>query len=97
VYRAIDEQRGSTVQRGYDSTWRKLRAWFLKQNPLCWFCAQNGRVTAASVVDHIEPISMAPDRRLDHANLRSSCKPCHDRHTATEQGFARKGGGGRKV
>jgi 5-methylcytosine-specific restriction protein A len=41
----------------------------------------------------------APQLRLDHSNLRSLCKRCHDARTARDQGFGRrrKGGGGSKV
>lgn len=85
----LDERRGSSTQRGYDAAWQRLRKRFLRANPLCVFCMEEGKITAASVVDHIITIATRPDLRLVWENLRSLCKRCHDRRTATEQGFAR--------
>lgn len=76
-----EANRESPSKRGYDRAWQKLRKSFLAANPLCLFCDQAGIIRAAEVVDHIEPIRIAPERRLDWANLRSLCKPCHDRRT----------------
>lgn len=83
----VDRWRGTPKERGYDAAWRKVRASVLAAEPLCRFCDEAGRVTPATVVDHIVPIADAPDRRLDPTNLRPLCKPCHDRRTAREQGF----------
>lgn len=90
-----DRRRRSSTARGYDGGWRKVRLAFLAAHPLCAFCEADGRLTAATVVDHEVAIVDAPERRLDWSNLRPLCKPCHDRRTATEQGFARPGRGGR--
>ena len=46
----------------------------------------------ANEVDHIQPIAEG-GARLDPANLRPLCKPCHSRHTARTRGFARPGMG----
>jgi 5-methylcytosine-specific restriction protein A len=78
---AYERDRESPSKRGYDRAWQRLRRSFLHANPLCLFCDQAGRVKAAEVVDHIEPIRVAPSRRLDPTNLRSLCKSCHDRRT----------------
>lgn len=96
-HKAIDRDRGSAHERGYDAAWRKLRIDFLADNPLCGECQDEGIVRAAIIADHVVPISEAPERRLDRTNLRSMCKRHHDRHTARTQGFARGRGGGRKV
>ena len=89
--RQFDRKRGKTAERGYDALWRKVRAVKLAQSPLCE-CdeCQAGRIRVreAKVVDHIVPISERPDLRLDLSNLRSMAKPCHDKRTALEQGFA---------
>jgi 5-methylcytosine-specific restriction protein A len=89
---AEDADRGSSAQRGYDARWRKLRAAFLKQHPLC-MCdeckAGELRVTAAEVVDHIQPIEERPDLRLAWSNLRSMSKQHHDAHTARTRGWGR--------
>ena len=36
-----DRLRGGADARGYDSRWRKARALFLKQHPLCAFCQRD--------------------------------------------------------
>ena len=77
--------RGTAAQRGYDAAWRRLRARVLKEEPLCSVCAKQGKVTAATVGDHIVSISVRPDLRLARSNVRPLCKPCHDRHTRASQ------------
>lgn len=62
------EKRLSPSRMGYGKDWQRLRRWHLTREPLCRYCAQQGRVTAAVAVDHIEPIKKAPERRLDPAH-----------------------------
>lgn len=88
--RAVDRRRGSPAERGYDAAWRRIRAAVLAAEPQCRLCLEAGRITAATVVDHIETIADRPDLRLAPGNLRPLCKPCHDARTAREQGFARR-------
>jgi len=47
------------------------------EEPLCRHCLREGRVTAATLVDHIVPLSQAPDLRLLRSNLQSLCARCH--------------------
>ena len=82
--KAHDRWRGSAHSRGYDHDWRKARVIHLQEHPLCWWCQQAGRITAATVVDHIQPIAARPDLRLDPANFRSGCESCHNAHTARQ-------------
>jgi len=97
---ARDQRRGSAHQRGYTSKWQRARAGFLALHPLCDECARHGRVSAATVVDHIKPHK--GDRALfwDRDNWQPLCKPCHDAKTAREDGgfgnFARGQGAGQK-
>jgi len=84
-----DRDRGTPQERGYDETWRKLRAYVLRREPLCRFCSERGRTTPATVVDHIVPISQAPELRLEPSNLRALCESCHNARTAREQSFGR--------
>lgn len=86
VYKADDQRRGTPASRGYDRNWRKVRALQLARAPLCEHCTDEGRVTAASEVDHIDGNS----RNNDPSNLRSLCKPHHSRRTATDQAWGRK-------
>ncbi|MBI0435415.1 HNH endonuclease [Roseomonas sp. KE0001] len=88
-----DRERGSASSRGYDQHWRQLREAVLAAEPLCRFCAAQGRVTAATEADHIQPLRLRPDLRLVPSNIRPLCTPCHRQVTA---GFNReRGGGGR--
>lgn len=73
------DRRGSAASRGYDETWRRLRAWHLAANPLCAYCRQADQLTLAEVVDHIKPFDGVGDPlRLDPGNLQSLCKRHHD-------------------
>jgi 5-methylcytosine-specific restriction protein A len=87
--RAFDAKRGSASQRGYDSTWERLRKSYLARNPLCVLCLEAGHIVQATVADHIIRVRDAPERRLDESNLRPLCKRHHDAHTARQVGFAR--------
>lgn len=60
------------------SEWQRLRRYHLSRNPLCVMCEAQGRITAATVVDHIKPHK--GDRALffDPDNLQSLCKTHHD-------------------
>lgn len=79
--------------------WRQLRIHQLTIEPVCRACTANGRVEAATDVDHIIPISEAPGLALEPANLQSLCFRCHTTKTrednsrsATRQNKARKKG-----
>lgn len=50
----------------------------MKSHPLCVMCSNEGRVTAANVVDHIK--AHAGDQALfwDKANWQPLCKSHHD-------------------
>ena len=69
VKRALDRQRPSAARRGYGPRWRRARAAFLAQHPLCAACRAQGRVVPATVVDHVVP--HRGDQRLfwDEAQL----------------------------
>jgi 5-methylcytosine-specific restriction endonuclease McrA len=71
--------------RANDPEWRTLRALHLRGEPMCRRCAQLGRETAAAMVDHIQPVSIAPERRLDPTNLQSLCWPHHNEKTQRER------------
>lgn len=56
--------------------WRKLRQSFLTEHPFCEECRRNGRLTKATVVDHIIPIKQGGPA-LDENNLQALCASCH--------------------
>ena len=69
--------RGSARERGYTSEWDKLRDRYFRANPNCEECERRGFICPADVVDHMEPVTVNGDRRLDETNLDSLC---HDHH-----------------
>jgi 5-methylcytosine-specific restriction protein A len=90
--RIVEQRRGSSSARGYDSTWRKLRAMKLAADPLCQIrthCKGMLPDSVAVEVDHIVPIARAPGLRLRWDNLQSACRACHQAKTwAENQGEA---------
>lgn len=84
--REYDKQRGTATQRGYDSRWRKARKTFLSRNPLCKHCEEEGRLTPATVVDHVVPHKGDKVLFWDKDNWQPLCTRCHNRKTAKEDG-----------
>lgn len=74
--RPIDE-RGTAASRGYDAHHRRWRKAVLRRDPLCVLHKQRGEIVAATIADHIIPIAIAPERRLDLDNGRGLCRDCH--------------------
>ncbi len=80
-------ERGSASSRGYDSRWRTARNRFLKANPLCIKCKAQGKLTKATVVDHIKPHRGDKVLFWDESNWQPLCKSCHDTKTMTEDRY----------
>ena len=78
------------AKKRYGYQWRKLRAFFLAQNPLCEMCKRQGKFTAATEVHHVKPL--ADGGSNDFENLMPLCKSCHSKITAAAENS--KGGGG---
>ena len=76
-----DALRGGASQRGYDTKWRRARKAYLRKDPLCIICREEGRLTPATVVDHIIPHRGDPGLFWDENNWQPLCKDCHDRKT----------------
>ncbi|QBF27464.1 HNH endonuclease [Pseudomonas tructae] len=68
----------TSTQRGYGYKWQKAREQYLRDNPLCVYCARQGHTVAAGVVDHV--VAHRGDMNLfwDQGNWQPLCKPCHD-------------------
>ncbi|HEL4191523.1 TPA: HNH endonuclease [Stenotrophomonas maltophilia] len=62
--------------------WRRIRAVVLAREPLCRCCAEQGKVRAATEVDHID----GDDANHADSNLQPLCRPCHSAKTARENG-----------
>lgn len=67
------------------SRWRKVRAAFLAEFPLCVDCLAIGRTVPASEVDHVLPRATHPELEWDWDNFSAKCKSCHSRKTRREQ------------
>lgn len=67
----------SSAQRGYGYKWQQHRLRFLQLNPLCVYCEHDGRVTEATVVDHMVPHKGDQKLFWDTENHQALCAPCH--------------------
>lgn len=81
-----DRYRGSSAQRGYDGRWRKARITFLKHHPLCAECERQGKLTPATVVDHIIPHKGDSKLFWDRNNWQPLCAHHHSIKTNKEDG-----------
>ena len=80
----LPDHREASHKRGYDATWHKLSRMVRMEEPLCRHCLREGRVTAATLVDHIVPLSLSPELRLDRGNLQALCSRCHSFKTQAD-------------
>lgn len=62
----------------------ELRKRRLRNEPLCRICKAKGRITAATVPDHIKPLAKGGED-VD-SNIRCLCAACHDQVTREEFG-----------
>lgn len=71
----------------YGTAWMREREAFLRCYPTCVYCEKykNGRITAATVVDHITPHRGNPALFWDRSNWQALCQSCHDRHKQREE------------
>ncbi len=74
-------KRATAHERGYTSKWRRLSKLYLKAHPLCEECKRNGKLTPATVVDHIIPHRGDEHLMWSESNWQSLCKRCHDKKT----------------
>lgn len=69
-------------------TGRKLTEWrrrILDREPLCRHCKEQGRVTEAEEVDHIQPLEYGGTYADE--NVCPLCIPCHKAKTAKDRGY----------
>ena len=76
--------RSSGNERGYSHRWQMARKQFLASHPLCVECQREGKLTPATIVDHIKPHRGDPALFWDEKNWQPLCKKCHDRKTRLE-------------
>lgn len=63
----------------YDAAWDRLAAGYLARHRVCERC----RMRRAEHVHHVQPVALAPHRRLDPTNLAAICVHCHRAETPT--------------
>ncbi len=61
--------------------WTKLSKVFRINNPLCKMCEDKGTTRVVQYVDHVVPIEIDYELRLDINNLMSLCAKCHAHKT----------------
>lgn len=74
-----DAARGTSTERGYDKTWRRIRTMFLAQHPICAAHERNGRIVPATEVHH--KIALADGGTNEDENLEALCHRCHSAET----------------
>ena len=58
------------------SEWKSIQNGYIKENPLCELCLNEGNVNKSAHVHHITPVSEGGDL-FDGENLIALCKSCH--------------------
>jgi len=79
-HRQESKRRGKSKDRGYGGRWQRIRKRVLADEPFCIRCKEDGKVTEADTVHHID----GDVWNVKRDNLESLCKQCHDRHTMRE-------------
>lgn len=64
--------------------WQVRRTDQLAREPLCRLCKSRGRITAATVADHIEPHRGDP-QKFWYGDLQSLCTDCHNADKQREE------------
>ncbi len=75
----------TAAERGYGHRWRKARASFLREHPLCVMCQAEGLTVAATVVDHIKPHRGNQSLLWDSSNWQPLCTTHHSRDKQREE------------
>lgn len=82
----VNYKRNADYTSMYNWQWKKVRARYLKEHPLCVSCYADGKLTPANVIDHIKPHKGDKELFWNEDNYQALCKSCHDSKTATEDG-----------
>lgn len=74
------------VNAQYNSAlWQRLRVIQLSKQPLCQACIVRGKVTQATVVDHLFPWNQIGKEAFVANAFQSLCPECHSVKTGLEQ------------
>jgi len=77
------------TKKKYGNNWRRIRALYVKQHPLCERCLKEGRITPVDEVHHILPVRQGGSNAF--SNLMSLCHSCHEK-VHQEMGDRPRGG-----
>jgi 5-methylcytosine-specific restriction endonuclease McrA len=75
----------STTHGRTSRSFRRMRSRILEQSDVCWLCGQPG----ADTVDHIVPLSVAPDLGEVAGNMAPAHRSCNSRKGAQLASLAR--------
>ncbi|PQO28506.1 HNH endonuclease [Bremerella cremea] len=79
---------GSAQDRGYDADWERIAKWRRQlDHHLCQECLKRGLHTSAKDVDHIIPIHVRLDWRLEIGNTQVLCRTHHRAKTECDKGL----------
>jgi 5-methylcytosine-specific restriction protein A len=84
------EQAGAYRHLYKTARWRSTRADQLARQPLCETCLSQGRITAATVCNHIDKDAKATEEGFYAGPFTSLCAPHHD---STQQRIEKRGHG----
>lgn len=68
-----------------DKRWHRIRTMRLRDEPLCRMCEQQGRITAAWIVDHIRRHEGRAELFFCYENTQSLCETHHNRDKQREE------------
>jgi 5-methylcytosine-specific restriction protein A len=80
-----DNQRAEDQAFYHSIEWKKCRNLFIRLNPMCFDCQNNGYDTPAYEVHHIKKRKDFPELAFAHDNLMGLCKSCHTKRTNQEK------------
>jgi len=80
---------GSATLRDHSRAYRRLCASILDSEPLCRYCRAEGRISPATLIDHIVALSLGGSN--DRFNLAPACVDCNAAKAAVEQRFVVRG------
>lgn len=63
--------------QNYGASWKRVRARFLEEHPLCELCLYDGKLVPATLVHHKRKVTDGGTN--DFENLMSLCQNCHSR------------------
>jgi len=87
-YQRKPQPKQGTGEQGFynGQPWRKCRAAYVADHPLCAVCYHEGKITAVEVVDHLVPVT-AQGAKYDSRNHMAMCHRHHNR----KRGYESKG------